>query len=65
MLLREHAQTSLNILCMLPVAMAQAVSGGVADCNTLCTFDFVDDVTFSYYGPSGGVSLLQQRHARG
>jgi len=31
-------------------------------CNTLCTSGFADDVVFSYNGPYGGVTLLQQPH---
>jgi len=31
-------------------------------CNTLCTSGFADDVMFSYSGPYGGVTLLQQPH---
>ena len=29
-------------------------------CNTLCTSGFVDNVMFSYNGPSGGVPIRQQ-----
>jgi len=45
-----HVQISLNILYMLPVAVAQSSRW---HCNTLRTSDFVDDVMFSHNGTSG------------
>jgi len=33
--------------------MAPAWSCSLQHCNTLCTFGFVDDVMFSYYGATG------------
>jgi len=32
-------------------------------CNVLCISGFVDDITFSYSGPYGGVTLPQQLRA--
>jgi len=45
-----HHRTSPEFLCLLPVAVAQFISGEVA---MLCTSGFVDDVMFSHSGPYG------------
>jgi len=39
-------QTSQNFPYMWTVAVAQTFSDSVHECNTLCTFSFVDDVMF-------------------
>jgi len=49
-----YLSASTNFVYMLPMAVAQSL---------LCVyFWFFDDIMFSYYGPTGGVS--QQHHTQ-